>query len=82
MLPRRLVDTVPAADILDLGTSMTLGMISGPDDVIEKMRQISSGFVRHVVPKATCAQDGIDEDVVTLQAPTILIASATRPRSY
>ena len=72
--------SVPAAAALDLGTSMKLRMISMPDDIIEKMRQISPGFVRHVVPKGICAQYGIDEDVVTVQAPTILIASAKRPR--
>jgi TRAP transporter TAXI family solute receptor len=68
--------TVPASYMLDLGTSMKLRMIPVPDDIIEKMRQINPGFVRHVVPKGTYAQYGIDEDVVTLQAPTILIASA------
>ena len=61
---------------------MKLRMISVPDDVIERMCRISPGFVRHVVPKAICTQDGIDDDVVTLQAPTILIASAKRPRPY
>jgi TRAP transporter TAXI family solute receptor len=68
--------TVPASYMLDLGTSMKLRMIPVPDDIIEKMRQINPGFVRHVVPRGTYAQYGIDEDVVTLQAPTILIASA------
>ncbi len=68
--------TVPASFMLDLGTSMKLRMIPVSDDVIEKMRQINPGFVRHVIAKGTYAQYGIDEDVVTLQAPTILIASA------
>jgi TRAP transporter TAXI family solute receptor len=71
--------TVPAGYMLDLGTSMKLRMIPVPDDVIEKMRQMNSGFVRHVIPKGTYAQYGIEEDVVTLQAPTILIASAKTP---
>jgi TRAP transporter TAXI family solute receptor len=61
--------TVPASYMLDLGTSMKLRMIPVPDDVVEKMRQINAGFVRHVIPKGTYAQYGIDEDVVTLQAP-------------
>ena len=65
--------------MLDLGTSMKMRMIGVPDDVIEKMRQINPGFVRHVIPKATYAQYGIDEDVVTIQAPTILIAHAKTP---
>ena len=68
--------TVPASFMLDLGTSSKLKLISVPEDVIEKMRQINAGFVRHVIPKATYAQYGIDEDVVTIQAPTILIVNA------
>jgi TRAP transporter TAXI family solute receptor len=68
--------TVPASFMLDLGTSMKLRMIGVPDDLIEKMRQVNPGFVRHVIPKGVYAQYGIDEDVVTIQAPTILIAHA------
>ena len=68
--------TVPASFMLDLGTSTKLRLIGVPDDVIEKMRQINPGYIRHVIPKATYAQYGIDEDVVTVQAPTILIANA------
>jgi len=71
--------TVPASFMLDLGTSMKLRMLSLPDDVIEKIRQIHPGYVRHVIPKSTYAQYGIDEDVVTFQAPTILIAHAKTP---
>ena len=65
--------TVPASFMLDLGTSSKLKLIGVPDDAIEKMRQINPGFVRHVIPKATYGQYGVDEDVVTIQAPTILI---------
>lgn len=68
--------TVPASFMLDLGTSAKLRLIGVPDDVIEKMRQINPGFVRHVIPKSAYAQYGIDEDVVTIQAPTILIVNA------
>jgi TRAP transporter TAXI family solute receptor len=71
--------TVPAAFMLDLGTSMKLRMLAVPDDILEKVRKIHPGYVRHVIPKATYAQYGIDEDVVTFQAPTILIAHARTP---
>ncbi|HEV8643849.1 MAG TPA: TAXI family TRAP transporter solute-binding subunit [Methylomirabilota bacterium] len=71
--------TVPAAFMLDLGTSMKLRMLSVPDDILEKVRKIHPGYVRHVIPKATYAQYGIDEDVVTFQAPTILIAHVKTP---
>lgn len=71
--------TVPASFMLDLGTSMKLRMLSVPDDIIEKLRKVNPGFVRHVIPKATYAQYGIDEDVVTIQAATILIVHAKTP---
>jgi TRAP transporter TAXI family solute receptor len=71
--------TVPASFMLDLGTSLKLRMLPVPDDIIEKMRQVNPGFVRHVISKSTYAQYGIDEDVVTIQSPTILIAHAKTP---
>ncbi len=71
--------TVPASFMLDLGTSMKLRMLPVSDDIIEKLRKVNPGFVRHVIPKATYAQYGIDEDVVTIQAATILIAHAKTP---
>jgi uncharacterized protein len=70
---------VPASYVLDLGSARKLRMIPVPDDVIEKMRQVNAGFVRHVIPKGTYAAQGIEEEVVTLQAPTILIASSKTP---
>jgi uncharacterized protein len=71
--------TVPAAFMLDLGTSIKLRLLPVPDDVVDKLRQINPGFVRYVIPKGTYTQYGIDEDVVTVQSPTILIASAKTP---
>jgi uncharacterized protein len=71
--------TVPAAFMLDLGTSLKLRLIPVPDDLIEKLRQVNPGFVRHVISKGTYAQYGIEDDVVTVQSPTILIASAKTP---
>jgi TRAP transporter TAXI family solute receptor len=71
--------TVPASFMLDLGTSMKLRMISVPDEIIEKLRKINPGFVRHVIPKATYAQYGVDEDIVTIQAATILIVHGKTP---
>ena len=71
--------TVPASFMLDLGTSLKLRMVSLPEDVIEKLRKVNPGFIRHVIPKGTYAQYGVEEDVVTIQAPTILIAHAKTP---
>ena len=70
---------VPASYMLDLGTSMKLRMISVSDAEIDKLKAINAGFVKHVIPKGTYSQYGIDEDVVTFQAPTVLIAHAKTP---
>jgi TRAP transporter TAXI family solute receptor len=71
--------TVPASFMLDLGTSMKLRMVHVSDDEFKKMKELNAGFVQHVIPKATYAQYGVDEDVKTIQAPTILIAHAKTP---
>ncbi|HSE95121.1 MAG TPA: TAXI family TRAP transporter solute-binding subunit [Methylomirabilota bacterium] len=70
---------VPASYVLDLGSARKLRLVPIPDDVIAKMKEVNPGFVRYVVPKATYAAYGIDQDVVTVQSPTILIASAKTP---
>jgi TRAP transporter TAXI family solute receptor len=71
--------TVPAAFMLDLGTSLKLRMVHVSDEDFKQLKELNSGFVQHVIPKATYAQYGVDEDVKTFQAPTILIASAKTP---
>ena len=71
--------TVPASFMLDLGTSMKLRMLSLSDADIKKFQDFNAGFVKHVIPKGTYAQYGIDDDVVTIQAPTVLIAHAKTP---
>jgi hypothetical protein len=71
--------TVPASFMLDLGTSMKLRMVPVSDEELKQLRELNPGFVQHVIPKATYAQYGIDEDVKTFQAPTILIANAKTP---
>ena len=70
---------VPASYVLDVGSARKVRMVPVPDDIIAKMRQFNPGFVRYVVPKATYSAYGIDEDVVTIQSPTILIASSKTP---
>ena len=70
---------VPASYVLDLGSARKLRMIPLSEDVIKKMQGINKGFVRHVVPKSAYAAQGVDEDVVTIQSPTILIASSKTP---
>ncbi len=70
---------VPASYVLDLGSARKLRMIPLSEDVIKKMQDINKGFVRHVIPKSMYAAQGVDEDVVTIQSPTILIASSKTP---
>ncbi|MGH7414361.1 MAG: TAXI family TRAP transporter solute-binding subunit [Candidatus Rokuibacteriota bacterium] len=67
---------VPASFVLDVGSSRKLRMVPLSEDTIKKMQAINPGFVRHVIPKATYSAYGVEEDVVTIQAPTILIASS------
>jgi TRAP transporter TAXI family solute receptor len=67
---------VPAPFITDLGSAMRLRLIPVPEDVLERMRRVNAGLVRHVIPRGTYAAQGIDEDVVTFQIPTTLIVSA------
>jgi len=71
--------TVPASFVLDLGSARKLRMVPVSEDVIAKMRQVNHGFARYVVPKGVYEAYGIDEEVVTIQAPTILIASSKTP---
>jgi TRAP transporter TAXI family solute receptor len=70
---------VPASFVLDVGSSRRVRMVPVSEDTIKKMQAINPGFVRHVIPKATYAAYGVEEDVVTIQAPTILIASSKTP---
>jgi len=70
---------VPASFVLDVGSSRKLRMVGLTEDTIKKMQALNAGFVRHVVPKGTYGAYGIEEDVVTIQAPTILIASSKAP---
>jgi TRAP transporter TAXI family solute receptor len=71
--------TVPASFMLDLGTAMKLRMIPVSEAEFAKLKELNAGFVRHVIPKGVYGQYGIDADVVTVQAPTILIAHARTP---
>ena len=71
--------TVPAAFMLDLGTSLKLRMLQVTDEEFKGLKELNAGFVQHVIPKATYAQYGVDEDVKTFQSPTILIASSKSP---
>ena len=71
--------TVPASFMLDLGTSMKMRLIPVSDGELAEMKKLNAGFARHVIKKETYGQYGVDEDVATIQSPTILIAHAKAP---
>ncbi len=71
--------TVPASFALDLGSARKLHFLAIPEDKVAELKKINAGFVRHVLPKAAYAAQGVEADVVTVQAPTILIASSKTP---
>jgi TRAP transporter TAXI family solute receptor len=71
--------TVPASFVLDLGSAMKLRMIPVSDAEFAKIKALNPGFVRHVVKAGTYREQGIEGDVPTFGAPTILIASSTVP---
>lgn len=71
--------TVPASFILDLGSARKVRLLAIPEDKIAALKKINAGFVRHVIPKGAYAAQGVEADVVTVQAPTILIASSKTP---
>jgi TRAP transporter TAXI family solute receptor len=71
--------TVPASYMLSLGTSMKVRVIPVPDDILAKVREIHPGYARHVIAKSVYAQYGVEEDIPTFQAATILIASSKAP---
>src|SRR5262245_1854052 len=70
---------VPASYRLSLGTSMKVRLLSVPDDIIAKVREIHPGYAKYVIPKSVYAGYGVEEDIATFQAATILIASSKTP---
>ena len=68
--------TVPATFVRDLGSAVRIRILSAPEDIIKKMQGLNLGFAYHVIPAGTYKEQGIDQEIVTFQSPTILIASA------
>jgi TRAP transporter TAXI family solute receptor len=70
---------VPASFVLDLGSTMKLRMLPVSDAEFAAIQKINPGFVRHTIKAGLYKDQGITEDVVTFQSPTILIASSKTP---
>jgi uncharacterized protein len=73
------VVTAPAPFMLDLGAGMKVRLLPVPDDLYEKVHQANPGYLRHVIRKGTYTAQGVDEDVPTIQSPTVLLGSARTP---
>jgi TRAP transporter TAXI family solute receptor len=71
--------TVPASFVQDLGSALKLRMIPVSDAEFARIREINPAFQRYVVKAGTYREQGIEGDIPTFQAPTILIASSTVP---
>jgi hypothetical protein len=70
---------VPGAFVLDLGSAMKLRMLSVSDREFAALHKLNAGFARYTIEAGVYREQGITEDVVTFQTPTILIASKKVP---
>ena len=68
------ITTIPASSIMDVASSHKIRLLSLPEDKVQELRKINSGYVRYVIPKGT--YQGPTEDVVTVGTFTDLLVSA------
>jgi hypothetical protein len=67
---------VPASFILDLGSTMPVRVLPVSDAEIAALRKINPGFAPYVIKAGLYKDQGVTEDVQTIQSPTVLIASS------
>lgn len=70
---------VPGSFVLDLGSAMQLRMIPVSDAEFAELKKLNGGFVRHTIKAETYKDQGITQDVLTFQSPTVLTASSKTP---
>jgi uncharacterized protein len=70
---------VPGSFVLDLGSAMQLRMIPVSDAEFAELKKLNPGFVRHTIKAETYKDQGITQDVLTFQSPTVLTASSKTP---
>lgn len=75
-----LITTVPAPSITELAMSRKLRIIPVPDDKMQELKKINSGYVRKIIPKGS--YEGQTEDVHTFGTYTHLIISAKLPEAF
>ena len=72
-----LCTTIPASTIMDLAHTRKIRLLSLPEDKIQAMQKLNSGYVRRTVPKGT--YQGVDSDVPGVGWWTHLVISAKLP---
>ncbi len=72
-----IISTIPASSIVDLAADRKIRMLSLPQDKIQALQKINSGFLKRVIPKGT--YPGVDYDVQGVGAFTHLVISAKLP---
>jgi len=70
---------VPGSFVLDLGSAMKLHMIGVTAQELAALKKLNEGFVAHTVKAGTYKEQGIAEDVMTFQSPTVMMASSRTP---
>ncbi len=68
------ITTIPASSIMDIASSHKIRLLSLPEEKIQDLKKINSGYVRYVIPKGT--YQGQNEDVVAVGTYTDLLVSA------
>lgn len=71
--------TVPASYVQDIGSTMKLRMLGVSEAEFARIREMNPGFQRRVIKAGSYREQGIDGDVLSFGAPTILIAASTVP---
>jgi TRAP transporter TAXI family solute receptor len=71
------ITTIPASSIMDIASSHKIRLLSLPEEKIQELRKINSGYVRYVIPKGT--YQGQNEDVIAVGTYTDLLVSAKVP---
>lgn len=68
------ITTIPASSIMDIASSHKVRLLSLPEEKIQDLKKINSGYVRYVIPKGT--YQGQNEDVIAVGTYTDLLVSA------
>lgn len=68
------ITTIPASSIMDIASSHKIRLLSLPEEKIQQLKKINSGYVRYMISKGT--YQGQNQDVVTVGTFTDLLVSA------